>query len=113
MEEKTELTRREKEVFDLIFAGKSNADIADALVIAEGTVEGHVRNILRKLGAQSRGHAVHIALKNHLITDRQIKVNLLIWHKKDGTKGGEIYFVIEENGVRIIDWTPLEEDDHE
>jgi non-specific serine/threonine protein kinase len=48
------LTRREFEVAILIAEGKSNREIADALVIAERTVEGHVSNILSKLAFRSR-----------------------------------------------------------
>jgi predicted ATPase/DNA-binding CsgD family transcriptional regulator len=48
------LTRRELEVALLIAAGKSNREIADAFVIAERTVEGHVSNVLSKLGFRSR-----------------------------------------------------------
>ena len=49
-----DLTRREREVALLIADGQSNREIADALVIAERTVEGHVSNILSKLGFRSR-----------------------------------------------------------
>jgi non-specific serine/threonine protein kinase len=48
------LTRREQEVALLIAAGKSNREIAEAFVIAERTVEGHVSNVLSKLGFRSR-----------------------------------------------------------
>jgi DNA-binding NarL/FixJ family response regulator len=48
------LTRRELEVALLVAEGKSNREIADAFVIAERTVEGHVSNILSKLGFRSR-----------------------------------------------------------
>ena len=48
------LTRRELEVALLIAEGKSNREIADALVITERTVEGHMSNILSKLGFRSR-----------------------------------------------------------
>lgn len=48
------LTRREVEVALLIAKGKSNREIADEFVIAERTVEGHVSNILSKLGLRSR-----------------------------------------------------------
>jgi DNA-binding CsgD family transcriptional regulator len=48
------LTGREREVARLLAAGQSNREIADALVITEGTVEVHVKHILSKLGLRSR-----------------------------------------------------------
>ena len=48
------LTRREREVALLIAQGKSNRAIAEALVLSERTVEGHVGNILAKLAFTSR-----------------------------------------------------------
>ena len=48
------LTAREREVASLIAQGKSNHEIADALVISESTAERHVANILSKLGFNSR-----------------------------------------------------------
>lgn len=48
------LTRREREVAELIAQGLSNKDIAMALVIAQRTAETHVEHILTKLGFSSR-----------------------------------------------------------
>ena len=48
------LTEREGAILELIGAGKSNRDIAQALDLAEGTVKNHVSNILSKLHARSR-----------------------------------------------------------
>jgi DNA-binding CsgD family transcriptional regulator len=48
------LTGREREVVRLLAAGRSNREIADQLVISEGTVEVHVKHILSKLGMKSR-----------------------------------------------------------
>jgi DNA-binding CsgD family transcriptional regulator len=48
------LTGREREVARLVAAGHSNREIADMLVITEGTVEVHVKHILNKLGFRSR-----------------------------------------------------------
>jgi DNA-binding NarL/FixJ family response regulator len=48
------LTGREREVARLVAAGRSNREIADTLVITEGTVEVHVKHILGKLGFRSR-----------------------------------------------------------
>jgi DNA-binding NarL/FixJ family response regulator len=61
------LTSRELEVLQLIAAGKANKLIASDLVITEDTVKGHVKNILSKLGASDRTHAVTIALKRGII----------------------------------------------
>jgi LuxR family transcriptional regulator, regulator of acetate metabolism len=52
------LTPREREVLQLLARGLTNLAIANALVVREGTVKYHVKNILRKLGATSRADAV-------------------------------------------------------
>jgi LuxR family transcriptional regulator, regulator of acetate metabolism len=52
------LTPRELEVLRLLARGQTNLAIAEALVVREGTVKYHVKNILRKLGATSRTDAV-------------------------------------------------------
>jgi DNA-binding NarL/FixJ family response regulator len=52
------LTAREHEVIRLLARGHTNMAIANALVVREGTVKYHVKNILRKLGATSRADAV-------------------------------------------------------
>ncbi|MEB3367090.1 LuxR C-terminal-related transcriptional regulator [Saccharopolyspora mangrovi] len=48
------LTRRERQIADLVSEGRTNKDIAENLVIAQRTVEGHVQNILTKLDFTSR-----------------------------------------------------------
>jgi DNA-binding NarL/FixJ family response regulator len=48
------LTRREREIADLVAQGLSNRDIAAKLVIAQRTAEGHVEHILVKLAFTSR-----------------------------------------------------------
>lgn len=52
-----ELTEREREVLDLMVAGRTNQEIADTLVIEIGTVKNHVHNILAKLKVHSRRDA--------------------------------------------------------
>jgi DNA-binding CsgD family transcriptional regulator len=52
------LTRREREVLDLITSGATNVRIAEQLVISEGTVKSHVKHILRKLRVSNRAEAV-------------------------------------------------------
>jgi len=58
---KSPLTAREWEVIDLLQAGSSTDDIAEALVLSTETVRSHVKNILRKLGVRSREEAVAAA----------------------------------------------------
>ena len=62
-----DLTEREIDVLRLIAAGNSNKRIADQLSIGEATVKSHVTNILSKLGANDRAHAVTIALDRGFI----------------------------------------------
>jgi DNA-binding NarL/FixJ family response regulator len=61
------LTAREIDVLRLIAAGNANKNIADQLAIGEATVKTHVTNILSKLGANDRVHAVTIGLKRGII----------------------------------------------
>ena len=61
------LSPREIDVLRLIAAGKANKLVASDLAITEETVKGHVKNILSKLGASDRTHAVTIALKRGII----------------------------------------------
>ena len=51
------LTPREYEVLQLLARGRTNREIASALVIAEVTAKVHVRHILKKLGVRSRTEA--------------------------------------------------------
>jgi DNA-binding NarL/FixJ family response regulator len=57
------LTAREVDVLRLIAGGNANKAIAAQLSLTEETVKGHVKNILAKLGANDRTHAVTIGLK--------------------------------------------------
>ncbi len=61
------LTIRETDVLHAIAAGRSNKAIADFLDLSEHTVKGHVRNVLSKLQASDRTHAVMIGLKRGII----------------------------------------------
>ena len=58
-----ELSSREIDVIRLIGVGNANKQIADKLSIGETTVKSHITNILSKLGANDRAHAVTIALR--------------------------------------------------
>ena len=61
------LTPAEISVLQLIAAGNTNKEIADHLSISEETVKSRVKNILSKLEANDRTHAVTIALKRGII----------------------------------------------
>jgi predicted ATPase/DNA-binding CsgD family transcriptional regulator/tetratricopeptide (TPR) repeat protein len=61
------LTRREREVVTLLAHGKSNRQIAEALVVSERTVEWHTGNILSKLGLQSRSQIALWAVEQGLV----------------------------------------------
>jgi len=61
------LTPAEIRVLRLIAAGHANKEIAAQLTLSEETVKGQVRNILSKLDAKDRTHAVTIGLKRGII----------------------------------------------
>ena len=61
------LTPREIEVLRLVAAGNANKEIGARLSLTEVTVKSHVKNVLAKLGANDRTHAVTIALKRGII----------------------------------------------
>ena len=61
------LSEREREVLLLLAQGASNREIAERLVITEGTVKNHVSNLLAKLQAENRTQAADIARKRGLV----------------------------------------------
>ena len=61
------LTSRETEVLQLISVGHSNIQIARTLTIGAETAKSHVRNIIAKLGARDRTHAVTLGLHRGMI----------------------------------------------
>jgi len=63
----THLSQREQEVLELIFAGKSNREIANELAIKEATVKSHVSVILLRLNVTDRTQAVVEGLKRGLV----------------------------------------------
>ena len=62
-----ELTEREREVLKLLVLGSSNAKLAKALNISEGTVKFHINHIFQKLDVHDRTQAVIVALRRGLI----------------------------------------------
>lgn len=61
------LTKREVEVLQLISQGLANKEIAATLGTADGTIKMHVQNVLQKLNATDRTHAVTIGLRRGII----------------------------------------------
>ena len=61
------LSSREMDVLRLIASGNSNKQIADKLSVGESTIKSHITNILSKLGANDRAHAVTIGLQRGII----------------------------------------------
>lgn len=61
------LTSRETRVLELVAKGLGNREIAQELGTASGTVKMHVQNVLDKLGASDRTHAVTIAIRRGIL----------------------------------------------
>ncbi len=62
-----DLTDREREVFEQIALGRSNAEIGRALFIAEQTAKTHVSRVMTKLGLRDRVHAVVLAYETGVV----------------------------------------------
>lgn len=60
---KSILTKREHEVFELLILNKTTAEIAEQLEISEKTVRNHISNAMQKLGVKGRASAVVELLK--------------------------------------------------
>ena len=60
---KSILTKREKEVFELLILNKSTKEIASKLDISEKTVRNHISNAMQKLGVKGRASAVVVLLR--------------------------------------------------
>lgn len=71
------ITPRERDVLRLLAEGRSNSEIARALVIAEGTAKTHVASILAKLGLRDRIQCVIFAYESGLISPGESEVHAL------------------------------------
>jgi two-component system NarL family response regulator len=70
------LSEREIEVLNWVAGGNSNKRIAARLFISEDTVKAHMRNVLAKLNASDRTHAVTIGLKRGIISFERVELRL-------------------------------------
>jgi len=61
------LSDREREVLELLAAGRTNAEVAHDLFISIGTVKSHSANIYRKLGAKNRTEAISRARRSGIL----------------------------------------------
>lgn len=104
------LTAREVEVLRLVAAGKTNQEIADALVITLRTAGNHVANILNKTGTANRTEAASYAHTHGLITDkdpagltrREIEVlQLICGGKTDREIGRELFISVNTVGNHV------------
>jgi DNA-binding NarL/FixJ family response regulator len=62
------LSKREREIMDLLAQGLTGEDVAERLVLSSETVKTHIRNAMAKLEAHTRVHAVAIALREGFIS---------------------------------------------
>ena len=62
------LTKREKEIFDLLVHNLTTREIADQLSISEKTVRNHISNVILKLNVQGRSQAIVELLRLGVIT---------------------------------------------
>ena len=62
-----ELTRRERQIVEMLARGSTGEQIAQELVLSPETVQKHVHNAKRKIGAETRAHLIALAMTRGLI----------------------------------------------
>ena len=62
------LTKREREVFELLVQNKSTEEIAEILYISKKTVRNHISNVIQKLNVRGRAHAVITLIRTNEIS---------------------------------------------
>ena len=67
-----DLSRREREVLELVGEGCDNAEIAHRLYLSQSTVKNHVSTLLEKLGADNRVQAAVFGIRRGLVEDRRV-----------------------------------------
>jgi DNA-binding NarL/FixJ family response regulator len=67
-----DLSRREREVLELVGEGCDNAEIAHRLYLSQSTVKNHVSRLLEKLGADNRVQAAVFGIRRGLLEDRRV-----------------------------------------
>lgn len=65
------VTRRELEALALVGMGLSNSEVAEKMGVSVNTVRNHIWNLMQKLGATSRAHAIVLAVQNGIIEVKQ------------------------------------------
>ena len=70
--QKSILTKREREVFNLLISSKTTHEIASELKINEKTVRNHISNVMQKLGVKGRSSAVIELLKLNEISLKKV-----------------------------------------
>jgi DNA-binding NarL/FixJ family response regulator len=63
------LTRREKDILEMLVMGNSNREMAEAMFISEKTVKNHLTSIFRKLGVKDRTQAAVFALRHRIVDE--------------------------------------------
>ena len=67
------LTARERQVLFLIGQGKTNTEIADDLVVSEGTIKTHINHLFTKIDLRDRAAAIVFAFDNGLVTPGSVE----------------------------------------